>query len=95
MATIPAETELKGNGEMVVNEESLALKAQGNEAFRGGDFGRALELFSAAIAVDNANAILFTNRAMCHGALRDWARCMHDARRALQLNQQHAKAHYW
>lgn len=95
MTTIPGDAELKGGGEAEVNEESLALKGQGNEAFRGGDFSKAIGLFSAAIAVDKTNAILFTNRAMCHGALKDWARCLHDAKQALQLSPQHAKAHFW
>ena len=89
------DAERKGGGEAEANGESLALKGQGNEAFRGGDFSKAIGLFSAAIAVDKTNAILFTNRAMCHGALQDWARCLHDAKQALQLSPQHAKAHFW
>ena len=88
-AHVPCDAELKEN------EESLALKGQGNEAYRAGDFRKALELFSAAIAIDKANAILFTNRAMCHGALKDWARCLCDAKQALQLSPKHAKAHFW
>ena len=45
-AHVPCDAELKEN------EESLALKGQGNEAYRAGDFRKALELFSAAIAID-------------------------------------------
>jgi len=81
--------------EVETNEESLALKTAGNEAFRSSDFRKAIELFSSAIAVDKANAILYTNRAMCYGALKEWPRCIHDGKRAVQLNPQHAKAHFW
>ncbi len=77
------------------NAECLALKNAGNEAFRGSNFKEAIELFTSAIDLDNSNEILYTNRAMCHGALKSWNMCIKDSKQALQLNNKHAKAHFW
>ena len=70
-------------------------KADGNEAFKKGDFDKAKELYSQALGVDpenkGTNAKIYQNRAMaCSKVLDDGVFCAeedHDANYFLQLKQ--------
>ena len=70
-------------------KDAVTLKAEGNEAYRTGSHSTALQLFSAAIALDPKNETLYCNRSMCHAALLDWKNSAIDAKDLLgsiQLN---------
>lgn len=45
------------------------LREQAAELFRKNNFTAALEKYTAAIAINNKNAVLYANRAACHSAL--------------------------
>jgi serine/threonine protein kinase len=77
------------------DSESIALKEQGNEAYRAQNFPKAIEFFSAAIALDNNNHVLYTNRAMCYGATKDWLQCVRDSEASIRHNAKWAKAYFW
>ena len=71
--------------------EAQTLKESGNECFKRGEYGAALELFTAALAVAGqedgaALAILHCNRATCHAQLGQHAEAIADAKRALALD---------
>lgn len=46
--------------------EAAVLKEKGNTAFKGEDYDQAIELYDAAIRLDPANALLYTNCAQAH-----------------------------
>ena len=63
--------------------EELAL--QGNELFKEGDFGGAIELYSEAIKIDPQNAmeqnhLYHANRAACHQKLKVQQHVLQQAR---------------
>ena len=45
--------------------EAEVLKAEGNALFLKNDFAAAYQKYSAAIKLDNKNAVLYCNRAAC------------------------------
>ena len=81
--------------------EAARLKEEGNNAYRAQDFAKAVDHFTAALAVvhDTAhphpNHILLTNRAMCYASLKEWASCVRDGEAAIRTNAKHSKAYYW
>lgn len=56
-----------------------ALKDQGNKAFSAKDYDKAIELFTAAIAIDPSNHVLFSNRSAAKAGKKQWAGALEDA----------------
>ncbi|KAG2357616.1 hypothetical protein BDR07DRAFT_359140 [Suillus spraguei] len=56
-----------------------ALKDQGNKAFAAKDYDKAIELFTAAIAIDPSNHVLFSNRSAAKAGKKEWATALEDA----------------
>jgi heat shock 70kDa protein 1/2/6/8 len=73
--------------------EANRLKDEGNKAFTSGDFAKAVELFSSAIALDASNHILFSNRSGAYLSLKDAAAARKDADSCIALNPTWAKGH--
>lgn len=69
------------------------LKDQGNAAFRAGDFHRAMDLYTQAVALDRSNSVCFHNRAVCKLKLADYAGAVADAEEAISWNQAYVKAY--
>ena len=83
--------------EIVESESSMAavaLKEEGNNAYREGRLHDALQLFSDAIDLDSMNSTIYCNRSMCKAALLDWKGSVSDARNAITLSPKYSKAHY-
>ncbi|KAK2080719.1 hypothetical protein QBZ16_000573 [Prototheca wickerhamii] len=55
------------------------LKAKGNAAFSAGKYDEAVEHFSAAIALDGGNHILYSNRSAAHASASRYAEALQDA----------------
>lgn len=70
-----------------------ALKDQGNKAFSAKDYDKAIELFTAAIAIDPSNHVLFSNRSAAKAGKRDWATALEDAEQCIKLNQSWSKGY--
>eukprot|EP00854_Cymbomonas_tetramitiformis_P010200 gene10200-12070_t len=72
---------------MAASDPSPAKHAQemGNEAFKAGDFNRAVLLYSEGIELDGANAALYNNRAMAYLSLGRHRESIEDCTAALQL----------
>ncbi|KAG2159050.1 chaperone [Suillus bovinus] len=70
-----------------------ALKDQGNKAFAGKDYNKAIELFTAAIAIDPSNHVLFSNRSAAKAGKKQWAEALVDAEQCIKLNQSWSKGY--
>ena len=66
-------------------------KAAGNAAFKEGRFNEAATHFTAAIAADPSNAVLFSNRSGARVAPRASEEALADAERATALRPDWAK----
>ncbi len=67
------------------------LKAQGNANFSSGNFTAAIESFTAAIAIDPENAVLFSNRSAAFASAKRWNEAVEDARRTTELRPEWGK----
>ncbi|KAI0260926.1 chaperone [Gloeopeniophorella convolvens] len=56
-----------------------ALKAEGNKAFAAKDYDRAIDLFSQALAIDQKNFVLWSNRSAAKAGKRDYDGALADA----------------
>ncbi|KIH94846.1 stress-induced-phosphoprotein 1 [Sporothrix brasiliensis 5110] len=61
------------------------LKALGNKAIAAKNFDEAVEHFTAAIAIDPENHILYSNRSAAYASKRDWDHAFADAEKTTQL----------
>lgn len=59
---------------------------ESSEAVNSGDFRRAVQLYSEAIALDPSNHILYTNRSAAYAKLQQYKKSVEDARKAKELN---------
>lgn len=73
---------------------AAALKDEGNELFKSGQYSSAIEKFSAAISLEPENKIFFCNRSLCYAAQEDWAASLEDASKAVSLDAKYAKGHF-
>jgi tetratricopeptide (TPR) repeat protein len=73
-------------------ERSLALLYLGNIAFRGDEFGDALDLFLNAHSLDRDNPDTLYNAALAASRQGDWAGARDMARRALKIDADHPRA---
>lgn len=78
-------------------EESDKLKQEGNEVFKGGDYEKAIQLYSKALEVcpvENTNdqSILFNNRAAAQKHLGDKEAAIEGCTKAIELNPNYVKA---
>jgi len=79
---------------MNATTEAEDLKAQGNAAFKDGNYASAASLYSSANDVDPSNHICYLNRSMSNLKLERWSQAEDDATKALELNPKEVKAHY-
>lgn len=70
-----------------------ALKDQGNKAFSAKDYDKAIELFTAAIALDSSNHVLFSNRSAAQAGKKQWAAALEDAEQCVKLNLSWSKGY--
>lgn len=70
-----------------------ALKDQGNKAFSAKDYDKAIELFTAAIAIDPSNHVLFSNRSAAKTGKKQWGAALEDAEQCIKLNQSWSKGY--
>ncbi|CAB9512864.1 Stress-induced-phosphoprotein 1 [Seminavis robusta] len=75
-----------------VDDDGPKLSAQetktlGNEAFSAGEFAKAIDLYSKAIAMDEKNHVYYSNRAAAHLKAGDAAKALADANECLKLSE--------
>lgn len=74
--------------------EANALKLKGNEFAQKGKWREAVEQYTAAIALDSDNQLLYMNRSLANLKVEDWQAAEADARKAVALDAQTVKAHF-
>lgn len=84
--------------EMAANKDkSDAIKQNGNDVFKTGDYEKAIELYTEAIELcpkryANERSILFNNRAAAHKHLDAKNAAIEDCTKAIDLNPVYVKA---
>ncbi|ROV91421.1 hypothetical protein VSDG_07182 [Cytospora chrysosperma] len=83
---------------MAISEEdkakAVALKNQGNDAFKAHDYITAVEFYSKAIELDDSEPTYFANRAQAHLKTEAYGYAIQDATKAIELNPGFVKAYY-
>uniref|UniRef100_A0A0K8TSK1 E3 ubiquitin-protein ligase CHIP n=1 Tax=Tabanus bromius TaxID=304241 RepID=A0A0K8TSK1_TABBR len=77
------------------NLTDTELKEQGNQMFSARKYEDAINCYTKAIIKNPANATYFTNRALCHLKMKHWEQSCLDCRRALDIDQNLIKAHFF
>ncbi|XP_053958475.1 E3 ubiquitin-protein ligase CHIP [Anastrepha ludens] len=77
------------------NLTDMQLKEQGNQLFVLRKFDDAVSCYTKAIMKNPSNATYFTNRALCYLKLKRWELSCQDCRRALDLDTNLLKAHFF
>jgi tetratricopeptide (TPR) repeat protein len=69
-----------------VGEQNASwLKDRGDYFFKTTNYKAAINAYTAALQIDAEHISCFSNRAACHLALEDYARCIDDSEQALAL----------
>ena len=63
-----------------------ALKAQGNTAFKNGDFAAAEDFYTQAVQRFSRNPLLFTNRANARLKLQRWEGAVNDCLKSIEIS---------
>ncbi len=71
------------------------LKVLGNDAFRSGDYPKAIELYTSSIMQRDDNHVLFTNRAQARMKIQKYHDASMDCKQAIKLKPTSIKAHVW
>uniref|UniRef100_A0A0A1WZI6 RING-type E3 ubiquitin transferase n=1 Tax=Zeugodacus cucurbitae TaxID=28588 RepID=A0A0A1WZI6_ZEUCU len=77
------------------NLSDVQLKEQGNQLFVLRKYDDAVSCYTKAIMKNPNNATYFTNRALCYLKLKRWELSCQDCRRALDLDSNFLKAHFF
>ncbi|XP_062019221.1 E3 ubiquitin-protein ligase CHIP [Rosa rugosa] len=71
------------------------LRKDGNTYFKRGKYLAAIDAYTEAITLCPKVLVNYTNRAQCHRVLKDWTRVEEDSRKAIQLDSDWVKGHYY
>ncbi|KAG8477874.1 hypothetical protein CXB51_027525 [Gossypium anomalum] len=74
-------------------KQAELLRIVGNNCFKQGHLGAAIDAYTEAITLCPGVAVYWTNRALCHRRKNDWLKVEKDCRRAIQLDNSSVKAH--
>lgn len=77
------------------NLSDVELKDQGNRMFLARKYDDAINCYTKAIIKNPSNATYFTNRALCYLKLKKWDQSGQDCRRALDMDQNLVKGHFF
>ncbi|KAM3373841.1 E3 ubiquitin-protein ligase CHIP isoform X1 [Capsicum galapagoense] len=80
---------------IVGSKQAEQLKQDGNNYFQKNRFGAAIDAYTEAITLSPNVPIYWTNRALCHRRRNDWRRVEEDCRKAIQLDHNSVKGHYY
>ena len=78
---------------MAVDEDAVAMKNKGNEAFKNKDWPTAIEHYTKAINLNDKEPSFYTNRAQANIKLEAYGYAIADATHAIDLNPDFVKAY--
>lgn len=95
--TEPMDTDEVASGSRVVSDDDKRradeLKAEGNKLLQKQQFEAAVAKYSAAIELNDQNAVYFSNRAAAHTYLKHLEQAVADSRRASAIDPDYVKAY--
>jgi len=77
-----------------MSKQAQKYKDKGNEEFRKGNHGKAIEFYTYATEIDPKNPIYFSNRATAYGKMGKWDKSLRDSLKATKLDAQWPKG-WW
>lgn len=77
-----------------MSQQAEKQKNLGNDAFKAGNFAKAIEYYTYATELDPKNPVYFTNRSMCYFKMQEWAKSLRDAEKSIALNGSWVKGFY-
>jgi len=77
-----------------MKEEAEKIKGEANEVFKQKHYERAIELYTAAIAIAPEEPVLFSNRSIAHLKNESFGTALQDANKAIDLDPKYLKAYY-
>ncbi|XP_051698160.1 E3 ubiquitin-protein ligase CHIP isoform X1 [Oryctolagus cuniculus] len=86
---------LGGGGSPEKSPSAQELKEQGNRLFVGRKYPEAAACYGRAITRNPLVAVYYTNRALCYLKMQQHEQALADCRRALELDGQSVKAHFF
>ncbi|XP_021581053.1 E3 ubiquitin-protein ligase CHIP isoform X2 [Ictidomys tridecemlineatus] len=84
-----------GGGSPEKSPSAQELKEQGNRLFVGRKYPEAAACYGRAITRNPLVAVYYTNRALCYLKMQQPEQALADCRRALELDGQSVKAHFF
>lgn len=76
------------------NPAAEALKNEGNQYFKAGDFRNAIQKYGEAIAIDPSNHTYWSNRSACYAGLENWEKARDDAKECITVNKTFVKGYF-
>eukprot|EP01035_Chromulina_nebulosa_P032991 gene32991-44139_t len=73
---------------------SEIAKKLGNDAFLAKKYDEAIEHYSKGLLLDPENAVFYSNRSACYGALKQWERAYEDALMCVSKDPKFIKGYY-
>jgi len=73
--------------------EANRLKKKGNNLLKKGDLKQSLKAYTEAIKINFNDAILFSNRSVCHNKLKSFEEAILDAQEAIKIDPTYIKAY--
>jgi len=71
-----------------------AKKNEGNNFFKVKKYPEAIEMYSAAIALDPSDVTFYSNRSACYAALNKWQEAFDDGRQCVITDKSFVKGYY-
>lgn len=77
-----------------MSKAAAEYKDKGNEEFKKGNHGKAIEYYTYATEMDPTNHIFFTNRSNAYFKMKNYDKSLRDANKSVKLNPKWAKGYY-
>jgi len=78
----------------MATQQALKYKEKGNEYFKQGDHGKAIEFYTYATEMDPKNPVFFTNRSTAYFKMGKYDKSLRDATKAIKCDPKWAKGYY-
>lgn len=77
-----------------MSKEAENYKNKGNEEFKKGNHGKAIEYYTYATEMDPNNPVFYTNRSNAYFKMKKYDKSLRDAKKSIACDAKWAKGHY-